>query len=198
MKRTLILLAVIAGLLVTNSLSYRQWRKTEERASMLSDYAHEKEREAITYKDEFDQMWNKNHALEMSSRDKDIVIQDLGVKLSKAQKKRLTQTTSIDASIGATVKPDTVWMVAGDSLPPLECPPFAFSYTSPDSLNSIHFDGDSITVESLVPLRGIVYEGKRTKRFLFFRYGPRSVTSEFTSPNPWVRIKDHQIIIIKK
>lgn len=44
----------------------------------------------------------------------------------------------------------------------------------------------------------IVYNGKRTKKFLFFRVGPRSVESELINYNPNSTFTYNKIVVIKK
>lgn len=72
-----------------------------------------------------------------------------------------------------------------------------------DAYNFIkgHTAGDTTYIDTLrfnVPIEGGVIAGRRTKKFLFFRVGPRQLESHITSPNPWVKIQDHLIIKVEK
>lgn len=60
--------------------------------------------------------------------------------------------------------------------------------------------GDTLvtTPEVTVPLESVIYLGKRTKKILFFRVGPREVLSETTSPNPFVKITKSEVIRVTK
>lgn len=70
-----------------------------------------------------------------------------------------------------------------------------------DAYNTLkgHLIGDTTYIDSLkmqIPLYGIVRTGRRTKKFLFVRYGPREVISNITTPNPWGSISNQLIIQI--
>jgi hypothetical protein len=49
-----------------------------------------------------------------------------------------------------------------------------------------------------VPLQSVIYLGKRTKKILFFRVGPRVRFFETTSANPYVKITKSEITQIKR
>lgn len=57
-------------------------------------------------------------------------------------------------------------------------------------------DGE-FTVETKDSLSYVIYKGKRVKKFLFFRVGPRSVESEILNYNPNTTIKYDRRAVIK-
>jgi predicted RND superfamily exporter protein len=76
-----------------------------------------------------------------------------------------------------------------------------FRYADPYNFLAGHTTKDSTYIDSArsdLSLEGAIILGKRTKKFLFFRVGPRATESHLTSPNPWVKITDQQFIKIEK
>lgn len=53
-------------------------------------------------------------------------------------------------------------------------------------------------IETKDSISQVIYQGKRTKRFLFIRYGPRSVDSELINYNPNSKINYHRSVILQK
>lgn len=49
-----------------------------------------------------------------------------------------------------------------------------------------------------IPLRGAIYLGRRTKKFLFFRYGPRSIETQVFSPNKLVKIDSVDFTVVRQ
>lgn len=76
-----------------------------------------------------------------------------------------------------------------------------FKYQDKWNLVKGYTTSDSTIIDSLqsiVLLQGGIIAGKRTKKLLFFRVGPRQLESHITCPNPWVKIQDHLIIKVEK
>jgi len=111
----------------------------------------------------------------------------------------LQQVITVQASVIQSLKiknTDTLIITKTDTIKASK-----FRYSDKFTLIKGHTTADTTYLDSLgsiVPLEGAVYLGKRTKKFLFFRVGPRETISEITSPNPFVKITDQQFINIKQ
>lgn len=70
-------------------------------------------------------------------------------------------------------------------------------YSYSDSLNSAVLIGDSLSLKIIVPIQSALF-WQRPKKFLGIRYGRKKWVSDVASTNPFVIIKQHEVIRVKK
>lgn len=217
MNWKIILLAISVYFLLTWQLARqaKQIRELTTNNKQLVAFADQDSARAEIYLNNWHRETSRSKVLELSERNlkdlaatrelawlqqfaglrKDLRNLDAAVKL----------TATVTQSLKLSTRDTTIFLPISDSARSgadsvLRVSARAFAYA--DRFNELRgfIAGDTTYIDTLsieVPIEGVVYAGKRSKKFLFFRYGPRPYYGEFTSANPWVRIPQQTVIKMK-
>ncbi len=196
---------VFAILIATIGVLESKLNRTRENYAGALDLAKHHSDSSTFYKNELGRETARNHAMQITQNNlheliktKELawITQFAGVnkKVSNVEAALQVNAAAL-ASLSLSVG-DTTTVVHGDTTK-------AKKWGYRDEFNFIHgtLIGDTtalITARIRTPLQGVIYQGKRTKKFLFIRYGPREVLTELASPNPWVKIENLEYIKIQK
>lgn len=196
-----VLILLLGGSWITVTLQCKRIARLKEDNTQLHNLARHGKQTASTYINLYNRQVNKNHVLELSLRNAQKLrsteaLQHLnqfnGIKNNLSN---LKQVIDVQAALIASLQlqnRDTTIIISGDTVRAR-----AFSFQDEYNLIRGHSTPTITSFDSLrfeVPLHGAIVEGRRTKKFIFFRYGPRQLESHITSPNPWVVI-DNQLIM---
>ena len=202
-----IILVAILLLFVSGAANYilvKQNNTLSEERHQLVKAADDSGRIARTYINLHGIAVSKNQVLELDLKNAKDLRNTPGLSFTKeitGVKKNLSNLDETlrldgDAKLNLTLTPNVVW----NHLPP-DTVTRVFPYKDKFNSLNIKLKHDSLFVkgEISVPIKGVVY-WQRKHYFIFkkLRYGRKEYFTEIYCDNPWVTIKDHELIKIQR
>jgi hypothetical protein len=202
-KFIIFLITAVAILLFILSMQQKHIDKLQRENEQVIQFIKNDAGQVTHYKNKADRETAKSNVLDLTLRNARELINTERLEFIKqfnGVNKRLNNLESVNQTTAQLIREwqlplrDTFLLSIDSSMLPAKV--FAYS----DSLNTISgvIQGNEIKprISITVPLQGIVYWQR--KRILGFRIGRKKWYSEITSTNPYVRIKRHQNIQIRK
>lgn len=196
------LILVGAAIFVALPYYYQKSARQTQTIADLKSYAEAQYDTATHYKNRFGAtvtqvkvLQMEKGAIEAQKKDLEKITANFDVRLKRIEQLSQTSLSAIGEFSG--VIQDTV--VVKDTIPVS-----AYSFEVGDDFYKVSGIIDptaktiSVRPELTAKVYGIVYRGKRTKKILFFRVGPRELIHEVTTDNPYVTLQVDKFIQKRK